>query len=211
MLKELKVTEFIEELASNSPAPGGGAAAALAAALAGALSSMVFNLTIGKKVYNELDEKKQELIQKALTDSNNLTDQYLQAMQDDADTFLELMSFFKLPKSTEEEVAIRRKKISEGYKKALELPKSLAEKCVVLFEIVRIAAEYGNKNAISDAGVAAVLVHAAVESAILNVKINLAAVEDEKIRENILKENSFLLELSSKNKEEILKIVHEKM
>jgi formiminotetrahydrofolate cyclodeaminase len=211
MLQELTVKDFIEELGSNSPAPGGGSAAALAASLGSALGSMVFNLTIGKKSYNEYDEEIKENILKALevTDSNKTG--FLQLMEKDASEFLNLMATFKLPKSTEEEKNFRSGRINEGYVKALEVPLEVAEKAFELYKYIEIAAAYGNKNAVSDAGVAALLLQTAIESAVLNVKINLSSIQDETYKAQISRKCKTFIEEGSIKKISIMEMVESKL
>lgn len=211
MLKELTVDNFAKELASKSPAPGGGSAAALSATLAASLSSMVFNLTIGKKAYENLEQQEKECIINALKKTEGLREEYLDIMQEDTTVFLKVMDAFKMPKDSEEERSLRKIKIEEAYKLALEVPKKLSEKCFELYKYIEIAARYGNANAISDAGVSALMIQAALEGASLNVKINLASLEDIKLKETLLKETNILIKNGSSKKEEILKIVESKI
>lgn len=211
MLQNMTVKAFVEELASNSPAPGGGSAAALSAALGSALGSMVFNLTVGKKAYNEYDEEKKGLILAALEVTNFNKDQFLNMMEEDAEEFLELMAAFKLPKATEAEKSYRDVKINEGYRKALEVPLKVAEKAFELYDYIGIAAKYGNKNAVSDAGVAALLIQTAIESAVLNVKINLSSIKDEEYKVQIYAQCKKYVEEGLIKKNCIMKTVEEKL
>ena len=136
MLKDLTVNDFLDELSSNSPAPGGGSVAALAAGLATALSSMVFNLTVGKKAYKEYDDKTKELINNALKEAELKKNLFVNLMDKDAEEFMVLMSAFKLPKITENEKELRTEKIEEGYKRALDIPYEVAKhltKCMTVF------------------------------------------------------------------------------
>jgi formiminotetrahydrofolate cyclodeaminase len=211
MLQNLNVKEFIDELSSNSPAPGGGSAAALSAALASALGSMVFNLTINKKAYNEYEEDIKNNILKSLENTDTNKNEFLNLMDKDAEEFLELMSAFKLPKNSEEEKNLREIKIQEGYQKALEIPYKVANKAFELYKYIEIAAKYGNKNAISDAGVAALLVQTAVESAVLNVKINLSSIKDEEYKIEIEKQCKLIVEEGMIKKNSIIDIVNSKL
>jgi formiminotetrahydrofolate cyclodeaminase len=211
MLQDLTVKAFAEELASNSPAPGGGSAAALAASLGSALGSMVFNLTIGKKAYNEYDEETKGSILKALEETNINKAEFLNLMEKDAEEFLELMAAFKLPKNTEEEKAIRNEKIEEGYIKALQVPLAVAEKSYEIYKYIELSANYGNKNAISDAGVAALLLQTAIESAVLNVKINLSGINDETYKAQVQQKCNELVKDGLNKKEAIMSIVNSKL
>lgn len=211
MLRELTVDNFIKELGSNSPAPGGGSVAALSASLASALNSMVFNLTIGKKAYNELEEDKKNCIKDSLNKTNNLGQEFLNIMEEDTTVFLMVMDAFKLPKETEEEKNIRREKIDEAYKLALDVPFKLSKKAFELYENIEVAVNYGNINAISDAGVAALLIQTAIESAILNVKINLSSVKDESLKNSIKNQCEELITKGREKRDQLLKIVETKI
>lgn len=211
MLSNLTVHDFIKELASNSPAPGGGSVAALAASLGSALSCMVFNLTIGKKSYNEYDDNTKNLILDSLKNSDSSKEEFLSLMEKDVEEFLQLMDAFKLPKGSKEEKSIRSKKIEEGYFKALQVPFEVAKKAYSIYDYVLVACKYGNKNAVSDAGVAALMLQTAIESAILNVKINLSSIADEEYNKNIKLQCDELIESGNKKKNEIMEIVNSKL
>lgn len=211
MLKELELENFVSELSSNSPAPGGGSAAALSASLSCALCSMVFNLTIGKKAYREMNDEARKLIDDSIEKTNRLKDEFLNLMDSDAEEFLKLMAAFKLPKSTEEEIAVREKAINEGYVKALDVPMKTAKLSYEIYDSIMIACRYGNKNAISDAGVSALLLQTAIESAILNVKINLSSLSDEDLKQETLKFCDDIVKNGITKKEEILSIVNSKI
>ncbi|MBZ9687610.1 cyclodeaminase/cyclohydrolase family protein [Clostridium estertheticum] len=211
MLDEKTVREFINELGSNSPAPGGGSVAALGASLASALGAMVFNLTVGKKAYNEYSDEDKMLVNKYLEECLKHKDKFLDLMNKDTEVFLILMSAFKLPKESDEEKKIRSAKIQEGYQKALEIPLSVAEESYKIYEYVKIAAKLGNKNAISDAGVSALMLQASIESAILNVKINLSSIKDETYKQEITERCNELIKQGRVKRDEILSVVDESM
>ncbi|MBW9157833.1 cyclodeaminase/cyclohydrolase family protein [Clostridium tagluense] len=211
MLDEKTVREFINELGSNSPAPGGGSVAALGASLASALGAMVFNLTVGKKAYNEYSDEDKMLVDKNLEECLKHKDKFLDLMNKDTEVFLILMSAFKLPKESADEKKIRSAKIQEGYQKALEIPLSVAEESYKIYEYVKIAARLGNKNAISDAGVSALMLQASIESAILNVKINLSSIKDETYKQAITERCNELVKQGRTKRDEILSVVDESM
>jgi len=174
-LVNMRVNSFVDELASSSPAPGGGSVAALAASLSGALSAMVANLTFGKKGYEAAWEKSVEIAEKG----QDIKAKALQAIDEDTQAFYEMMDAMRLPKRTEEEKALRNETIQIATRNAILVPLKTLE---IAVEAVKLAAEIaliGNKNAISDAGVAAITANAAAKSAYLNVKINMGAVQDE--------------------------------
>lgn len=208
MLDTKTVRGFIDELASNSPAPGGGSVAALCGSLGSALGSMVFNLTVGKKAYLSLGDQERASVDKGLVDANELKDRFLQLMNEDTLAFNKLMEAFKMPKETEEDKAIRSEKIQIAYKGATEIPLEVARRSYDIYEIIEIAVDHGNKNAISDAGVAALLTQAAIEGAIMNVKINLGSIKDEEFTSAIREEIKIISEDGIKKQQEILSVVN---
>lgn len=171
---EKNCKEFLDLLASKEPVPGGGGAAALAGALAAALTSMVCNLTFGKKKYEEVQLEISELLLDSEVARGRLSD----LVDEDARVFAELMQAYKLPKATDEEQALRIRAISERSIDASEVPFEIACVCLKVLELSNKAAKIGNQQLISDAGVSALLARAALRSACYNVLINLSAIKD---------------------------------
>lgn len=210
MLKNLMIKDFIEELSSSSPAPGGGSVAALSAALASSLGSMVFNLTVGKKNYDELGEAEKNKILSSLEETKRGSEEFLRLMEEDTDSFLKLMSAFRLPKDTEENKKLRGEKIQQGYKAAIEVPLKVASSAFKIYDYILTACELGNINAVSDAGVAALLIQTAIEGAVLNVKINLSSIKDEMYKTEVSKQIDNLVNEGKSRKNHILSIVEAK-
>ncbi|HEY8892365.1 MAG TPA: cyclodeaminase/cyclohydrolase family protein [Clostridium sp.] len=211
MLDQKTVEKFIDELGSSSPTPGGGSVAALVASLASALGSMVFNLTVNKKVYNECSDEDKMLVDKSLVLCVKHQGKFLDLMNKDTESFLTLMAAFKLPKESSDEKVVRSEKIKQGYKGALEVPLSVAEEAYKVYEYVETAAKLGNKNIISDAGVSALMLQASIESAILNVKINLSGIKDETYIEKINLRCTQLVKQGRARRDEILSVVIESL
>ncbi|HBI91528.1 MAG: cyclodeaminase/cyclohydrolase family protein [Terrisporobacter othiniensis] len=211
MLQDLTVKDFIDELGSNSPAPGGGSVSALSASIASTLVTMVLNLTIGKKEYMEYEDFIKDEIVKSLNHGENYKKEFLDLMEKDTSAFLSLMDAFKMPKNTEEEIQIRKEKIQRGNNEALEIPFEVSQKAYKLYNYIDIAAEYGNKNALSDTGVAALLVEAAVEGALLNVKINILGLKDEDRKKELTEKCEIILEKSKKRKERIINSIESQL
>ncbi|WMJ81198.1 cyclodeaminase/cyclohydrolase family protein [Clostridium sp. MB40-C1] len=211
MQKNLMIKDYIEKLSSKEAVPGGGSVAAIVGALSSALTSMVFNLTIGKKAFQEYSEEEKKLVYKASEKIVNYNNEFLEFMDKDGEGFLSLMSAFRLPKDTEEEKIKRKDKIKEGYENALIVPLNLARRCIELYECVFISAKYGSENVISDAGVAAILLQGAVESSVLNVTINLQGIEDKVYKNKIDCECREILKIASNRKIEIMDIVNSKI
>lgn len=210
-MKKLTLEDFANELASNSPAPGGGSVAALSSTLGAALSGMVFNLTIGKKAYMEYDDEIKKKIDEGLTEAVKLKDEFLALMDEDTDAFNEVMAAFKLPKETEEQKSERSNRIQDAYKGATLVPLKVAEKTIRIFELLKIAVQYGNVNAVSDAGVGALIALAGLEGAILNVRINIPSIKDADFVTKVSEKCSELLKNGTVEKENILKIVNTKL
>lgn len=211
IMKELSLQKFAEELASSSPAPGGGAVAALCSSIAASLSSMVFNLSIDKKFYNDYEEAIKEKIVAARDKCQQKKDEFLNWMDEDTEVFNSVMAAFKLPKETEEEKELRSKKIQSSYIAAMQVPLKVAGEAGEIFDALKLAAEYGNPNAVSDAGVGALLALAAVEAAILNVKINLGSIKDSELVASVARQCEEITLKASKNKAEVMEIVNKKI
>ena len=174
MLTRKPVTEFIDELASSSPAPGGGSIASLAGALGAALTSMVCNLTIGKKKYSEVQSE----IESVLKKSEELRASFTGLIDEDADAFNDVMRAFAMPKETDGQKSARADAIERATKKATLVPLKVMQLCEQILPLTRVVAEKGNLNSVSDAGVAALMIHAACKGAQLNVQINLGSIHD---------------------------------
>ena len=174
-LSEYRVNDFIHELASDSPAPGGGSASALAGSIGSALCSMVASLTAGKEKYREHEALMQELIEQTAV----LTDGFLDSIDKDTEAFNGVSAVFAMPKGTDEEKAARRAAMQDALKAATRVPYSMMELSLAALELVEKAVGRSNTNAASDLGVAALNLKAAVQGAWLNVRINLAGIKDE--------------------------------
>jgi len=201
------VAQFLDELASRAPVPGGGSGAALGGALAAGLASMVCNLTIGKKKYADVQGDIQELLGK----SEALRKQLMELLQADTEVYLKISTAYKMPRETDEEKAKRTEAIQAALVDATEVPMRIAHACVGILDICTPVAEKGNVGAVSDAGVAALLAEASLRSAALNVMINLAAIKDESFVSEKWDELNRLLDGSVQLKEDIVALVESKL
>ena len=207
MLVTKSVDAFLNALASSSPAPGGGSVAALAGALGAALTSMVCNLTIGKKKYADVqDDMKGILVQ-----AEDLRGKFSALIDRDTDAFNKVIEAFSLPKETEPQIALRRVAINEATKEATLIPLEMMKHCIDAMALAQEAAANGNPNSISDAGVSALMIHAACEGAALNVKLNLTSLADSEFVGWKSEEVDSLLKTSRMMLEEAMEIVGEKM
>jgi len=183
-LVSMDLCKFMDELASDSPAPGGGSISALNGALSAGLSSMVGNLTYNKKAYNEVREEMIKVSEKA----QKLKDFFLEAIDKDTEAFNVIMEAFSLPKRSDGENEIRNKKIQEGTKNATLIPFSVLEKSEEIAKLALDVAKKGNKNSLSDSGVAGLAASAASEGALYNVMINLQSIDDNEFKSKLTKE-----------------------
>jgi glutamate formiminotransferase/formiminotetrahydrofolate cyclodeaminase len=206
-LASLSIKGFLSETASSSPAPGGGSVAALSGALGTALSSMVCNLTIGKEKYKDAEEEIKEVLAK----SEKLRKELTILIDEDTKAFNDVIKAFRMPKETDEQKKKRSNAIQEGYKTAAQVPLKTAQTCTKILDIAKVLAEKGNQNSITDAAVSALMAKAGVESAILNVRINLGSIKDEAFVKKISKELSELEKSTESKTEDILKIVEKAM
>ena len=174
-LVDYKVTEFVQLLASEAPAPGGGSAAALAGATGASLAAMVAALTLGKEKYREYEAQTVALQNKG----NELQTRFLELIDADTAAFNDVSAAYKLPKQTEDEKEKRREAIEQSLKKATQTPFDMMKTALECLQVVASAVGKTNASAASDLGVAAYSLRAATEGAWLNVLINLGGIKDE--------------------------------
>ncbi|WP_317310205.1 cyclodeaminase/cyclohydrolase family protein [Clostridium thermobutyricum] len=204
IFKEYKIEEFINDLASDSPAPGGGSTAALVGALSGALNSMVYSLTVGKKSFEKLDENKKEELLLFKTESENFIKRSIELMEEDRKAFSELMNGYKIPKEKED----REEKIQKLTIGALMAPLKMSREALKFYENIKFGVTYGNKMLVSDGGVSAILLHSTIESSILNVMVNLKYINDLNFKKEIEEEIENAMKISLEKKNEIMKLVY---
>ncbi|MDP3478781.1 MAG: formimidoyltransferase-cyclodeaminase, partial [Desulfoprunum sp.] len=173
-LASMSLQDFVDELASDSPAPGGGSIAALAGALSAALSAMVANLTFGKKGYEEVWGEMETLAVRA----QELKQFFIAAIDQDTAAFNEVMAAIRLPKKTEAEKTHREEQMMAANKLATMVPFSVLEKSLEVAELALQASKNGNRNSLSDAGVAGLTAAVASLGALYNVQINLKQISD---------------------------------
>ena len=181
MLIDHTVSGFVEELASDSPAPGGGSTAALAGTLGAALSLMVCNFTVDKPKFGEVQEEISLLRKKGLDLKNGL----MKDIDGDTDAFAEVMKAYKLPKETDAEKTLRSERIQEANKQATLLPMSVAQACIEVMELSSRVLTIGNPNTACDGAVSGVMAYAGFQGAILNAKINLHSIKDQAFNQDI--------------------------
>lgn len=180
-MRETTIEEWLTDLASELPAPGGGAAAGMSAAMAAALVSMVCNLTIGKPKFAEHEA----VMREALAEAERLRAEALQLAEDDAEAFSGVVAAYKLPKSSDAEKAARTAAIQAGLVEAAAVPLAVAKVSAQVIKVSGRILEGSNPNVVSDVAVAASAAKSALESAALNVDINVVAIKDPAERERL--------------------------
>ena len=180
----MTVDVFLGVLGSDAPTPGGGAAGAIAAATGAALIAMVGRLTVGKKGFEDVDERMRALVERA--DASRV--EFLELADRDAHAFDGVMLAFKMPKETDEEKTVRSAAIQAGYEQAASVPLEIARAAVDLMELAEDATAMGNPQAASDGVSGAAQLYCAALCAIANVEINAASLKDERHRSVLLDE-----------------------
>jgi glutamate formiminotransferase/formiminotetrahydrofolate cyclodeaminase len=174
-LVNMKVTDFVDEVSRDTPAPGGGSIAALAGAIGSALASMVVNLSVGKGEYDDQYGELCALAERA----QEIKDRLVRAVDEDTEAFNEVIAGIRMPKDTEEQLEARSQAIRAGYKTAARVPLQTARLCREVLNLCQKAADIGNEAVMSDAGVGALMARAGVQGAIHNVRINLPHTKDD--------------------------------
>ena len=206
-IKDKSIQQFLDDLASKSSTPGGGSAAAVMGAQSAALTSMVCNLTVGKPKYAEVEAEMAALLEK----SEALREKFTGMIKADVEVFDRVMASYGLPKDTEQEKETRSAEIQKALKEATEVPLECARACSEVIEISRTAAEKGNTNVISDAGVAVMAGYAALKSAALNVYINVGVIKDKEFADSRRAELETILQGAESATEEIYQLVKDKL
>ena len=201
------IIDFLDKLASSSPEPGGGSASALAAAIGAALVSMVANLTTGKEKYAGVQDR----IEKLVADSEKVRGRLQELIQEDTEVYGVLAKAFKMPRGTDGDKAARNDAIQAACKEATMVPYAIAEQCLEVAKLSEVAADIGNVNAVSDAGVAVLLADAAAQCAALNVKINLGTIKDTAFNEEKWTGIQDILSRAAELKDKVVKVTYEKL
>lgn len=183
-LRGLSLSEFTQEVASSSPAPGGGSVAAFAGAQGYGLVAMVCRLTLGREKYAAV----QDDIRTLLEDATAKQEQLLTYVDADTKGFMVVMEALGLPKSSEEEKAFRREALERATLKAAEIPLQTARECLIGLSKLLSLLGKGNPNALSDMGVAALMFKAGLEGALYNVQINALGLKNLTTKEKLLTE-----------------------
>ena len=207
MFTEQQLNTFLDQLASKSSTPGGGSAAAIMGAMGAALLSMVANLTVGKKNYQQVDAQMRELL--ARTEA--LRAEVTGMIQADVEVFDRVMAAYGMSKQTAAAQAARSAAIQAALQAATDVPLACAQLCADIIELCRPIAEQGNLNVISDAGVAVLAAHAALRSAALNVYINIGGIKDEAFVHDRRRQLELILSGADTTTESVYELVKSKL
>jgi len=180
--------EFIKELSSKEPVPGGGGACAYLGALGTALGAMVGNLTLGKKKYKEFEKD----IERLLISAEGIIYDFERLVNKDAEVFFPLSEAYRLPKNTDEEEKIKEESLQKALVDATIVPLEIARLCLKAVDVHEEFAKKGTKMAISDVGVGVIFCKAAFQGAKLNVLINTKLMKNEKLKNLVEKELSII-------------------
>jgi len=206
-LIDLSVGDFIDEVSSDSPAPGGGSVSAVSGALSAALASMVANLTFNNKEYAQHQKAMKDVSVKA----QELKEFYLESIDKDTDAFNGFMAALRMPKATDAEKQKRKEAIQEAAKQATKVPLTVLESTLLLLDVAEVVVNKGNINALSDAVVSASQALAAAEGAWMNVMINIPSITDKEFAEDARVQADILLEKVIKRKNIINKHVKKRL
>ena len=194
---QTSLENYLNDLSSSSPTPGGGNVSALCGVLAASLGQMVCSLTIGKKKYLQVENE----IKTVSGNLKVLSNEFLNLAERDNKAFEKVMQSFKLPKDTDEQKSERSAAVEAATMEAAIVPAEVIIKCLQLIPFLEIVAEKGNRNSLSDAGVAISLTAAAAEGAFLNVAINCSGLPNKATADEFMKKSEITyLEVKEKSK-----------
>lgn len=206
-LISMTLTDFADETASESPAPGGGSISAYAGVLGASLATMVANLSSHKKGWDDRWKDFSDWAEKG----QYYKDELLKLVDLDTVAFNRIMESFSLPKSTEQEKATRDQAIQEATRYAIEVPFKVMQLSHDSLQVIKAMAETGNPNSVTDAGVAALCARTAVLGAFMNVKINASGYKDKAYTAGIIKQGEELEKQTVAIESEIIEIVNSKI
>ncbi len=206
-LRDLSLNDFVQEVASSSPAPGGGSVAAYAGAQGYALVAMVCRLTLGREKFFPVQEEMRSLLEVAVARREEL----LILVQEDTEGFKVVMDALELPKNSDEEKRLRREALEQATIKAAEIPLKTAKVCLTGLSEISGLLTKANPNALSDMGVAALMFKAGLEGALYNIQINALGLKSLQTKEDLMMQCQALREESNKLFEESQSMLLERL
>ncbi len=206
MYTEMTVVNFLNELASASPAPGGGSVSALAGSLGASLVAMVALFTAGRGA----SEEEERLIQQHLQEAKRLQQHLREDIDGDTAAYNGVTAAYRMPKKSEEEKAARTRSIQEALQEATRFPLQVAQKSLEVLQLCPWALAQGNPNTWSDAAVAALMAQGGIEGALANVAINLEGIKDDTFAEKAKEQAGEIRNAAKLLQEEISKLLRER-
>jgi formiminotetrahydrofolate cyclodeaminase len=206
-----KIIEFIEQVDSKSPAPGGGSVSALCGAIGASLIRMVGHLTVEKKKFLALDSSVQLEFKSTLSELLMIKEQLILLVDKDTDAFNMILKAYGLPKTTEQEIAKRKIEIQAATLEAIMVPLKVATLSMSALNHLDTILQNGNKSAISDLGVAILTLITGVEGASLNVLINLSGLEDHIASQQFRNQVEELLKKAHLKKDELMPKIYQEL
>ena len=210
-LIDMTVTDFANEVDSNSPAPGGGSVSALASDIGVGLARMMAHLSFGKKKFEALDDKTKEEFKVRFDKLGEIRTELSTLVDKDTESFNEFMKALKLPKETDEEKVARAKAMEEATIFSIEVPYKTAKLSLEALKLLDFLVANGNQNAITDIGVGTLMIATGMEGAILNVKVNLMELENKEIHDKYSKGCKDMLSEEKKIKDDIIAKIHKQL
>ena len=203
----MNLSDFADETASESTAPGGGSISAYVGALGVSLGAMVANISANKKGW----ENKIAFMSEYAEQAQSLKEKLLRKVDEDTLAFKKIMDSFALPKNTDIEKQNRLLAIQNATKNAILVPFDVMKLCYESMELIKVMVKEGNPNSITDGGVGALCARTGVIGAFLNVKVNCKDLNDKEFVKNILEEAENIANLAKEKENEIIEIVNQKM
>ena len=210
-LIDLEVRKLIDEIDSKSPAPGGGSVSALSSAIGVSLARMVGHLTVDKKKFLSLSSEIQFEFKDVFNSLIVMKNQLIELVDEDTDSFNLIMAAYQMPKETEEDIKERNKRIQEATLGAIMVPVKVASLSLSAMKSLDFILQYGNKQAISDLGVAALSLATGIEGACLNILINLPGLDDQMAQSQYKIQALDYIEKAHTKRDAFLKQIYQKM
>jgi glutamate formiminotransferase/formiminotetrahydrofolate cyclodeaminase len=206
-LIDLSLKEFMDRIASELPAPGGGSVSAYMGAMGASLGTMVANLSGHKRGWDDRWKEFSDWAEKGKVLQNKL----LHLVDEDTAAFNKILNAFSLPGKSEEEKAIRNRAIEEATKNATLVPFKVMETAFSGFALINEMVEKGNPNSVTDAGVGAIALLSSIKGAFLNVKINASNLYDKDFTNEVIAKGEYLEAKAVKEEKDILNIINRKI
>jgi glutamate formiminotransferase/formiminotetrahydrofolate cyclodeaminase len=206
-LADLSLKDFINETASESPAPGGGSVSSYIGSMGAALGTMVANLSSHKRGWDDRWEEFSVWAEKG----KELQTSLLSLVDEDTASYNRILEAFGLPKKTDEEMAARSAAVEEATKYATQVPYKVMETAFGGFEVVRAMVENGNPNSVTDAAVGALALRTCIRGAYLNVRINASGLKDKVFADEIIEKGRLIDSQSLKMENEIIALLEGKL